>query len=268
MANADATFSSAIAQFYDRYFGHGLFGPYAEDIARRADLTSGTLLEVAAGTGIVTSVLARSLPAEVSIMATDLNQPMLDFAATKEGMKRVMWRQTDATALPFPDGSFDMVVCQFGVMFYPDRERGHAEAYRVLKPDGRYIFNVWDSVARNPIFALVHETAANLYPHRPPGFIARTPCGYHDEATILRDVRNAGFAEARIEAVNATWSAASHSDPAMAFCQGSPLRAEIEAADPDGPERATAAVAEAIAAHIGDGSPDFPTCALVIEAKR
>ena len=269
MSNSDAAFSGAIAQFYDRYFGHALFGPYGEDIARRAaSLSSGTLLEIAAGTGIATAVLARSLPVEVAIVATDLNQPMLDHAATKPGMDRVTWQQANAMALPFADASFDMVVCQFGVMFYPDRRLAHAEAHRVLKPGGRYVFNVWDQLARNAIFAVVHEAVADLYPAKPPGFIARTPCGYYQEASIREDLRHGGFTDCDIEVVEATWSASSHRDPAIALCQGSPLRAEIEAADPDGTHRATEAAAEAIAAHLDGRSPNFLTRALLVEAVK
>ena len=269
MASTDATFSGAIAQFYDRYFGPPLFGPYGEDIARRlVGLSSGALLEVAAGTGIVTAVLARALPAGVAITATDLNQPMLDFAATKPGLHRVTWRQANAMALPFPDASFDAVICQFGVMFFPDRPRAHGEARRVLKPGGRYIFNVWDQLAHNPVFEIVHRAVAGLYPARPPGFIARTVCGYSDEVLIREDLRKGGFEACTVETLEKTWSASSSRDAAIGFCQGSPLRAEIEAADPDGPGRATEAAAAAIAAHFGGGSPDFSTHALLIEAEK
>jgi SAM-dependent methyltransferase len=269
LANTDTTFSGAIAQYYDRHFGIPLFGPYGEDIARRlAGVSSGALLEIAAGTGIVTAVLAQALPLKVAVTATDLNQPMLDFAATKPGLDRITWRQADAVALPFPDASFDVVVCQFGVMFFSDRPRAHAEAHRVLKPGGRYIFNVWDKLADNPVFEIVHRAVANLYPARPPGFIARTPCGYNDEAIIRRDLQQGGFESCTLTAVATTWSPSSLRDPALAFCQGSPLRAEIEAVDPDGPIRATEAAAAAITAFLSGGSPDFQTRALVVEATK
>jgi ubiquinone/menaquinone biosynthesis C-methylase UbiE len=175
MAKTDTAFSGAIARFYDQYFGYPLFGPHAEKVARRvAGLSSGSVLEVAAGTGIATATLAQSLPADVELIATDLNQPMLDFAATKPELSRVTWRQADATALPFPDDSFDAVICQFAVMFYPNRRKGHAEAYRVLKPGGRYVFNVWDRISRTTIFEIVHETIAGLYPaHLPASSRAR-----------------------------------------------------------------------------------------------
>ena len=141
MVNTDTAFSGAIAQFYDRHFGPPLFGPYAEDIAARlASLSSGALLEVAAGTGIVTSVLAQSLPAAVAIAATDLNQPMLDFAATKAGLDRVIWQQADAMDLPFPDASFDTAVVTFALCSVPDEQAALSEITRVLAPGGRLLF--------------------------------------------------------------------------------------------------------------------------------
>jgi SAM-dependent methyltransferase len=269
MATTDSQFSAAIAQFYDRYFGRALFGPYAEDIARRlADLSSGALLEIAAGTGIVTAVLARSLPAAVEITATDLNQAMLDFAAAKPGLDRVRWQQADAVALPFADASFEAVVCQFGAMFFPDRRRAYAEVLRTLRPGGRYIFNVWDSLARNPVADIIHRSLACLYPVRPPSFIARVPFGYHDGDIIRADLEAAGFRGCAIEPTATEWCASSIRDSAVAFCQGSPLRSEIEAVDPAGPARATAAAAAAVLAYFGDGPPAFPMQALVVEATR
>jgi SAM-dependent methyltransferase len=269
MANADAVFSGAIAQIYERHFGPPLFGPYAVDIAKRLDgFSAGTLLEIAAGTGIVTATLAQNLPVTVRITASDLNQPMLDLAATKPGLERVTWRQADAMSLPFDDAAFDVVVCQFGVMFFPDRSRAHAEVRRVLKPDGRFIFNVWDSLPNNPVFETVQRTVADLYPEKPPGFISRTPCGYHDPDTIRRDLRTAGFQDCRIELVTKTWNASSPRDPAIAFCQGSPMLQEIMTVDPSGPGRAIDAVVAAIAAHHPEVPPAFQTQALVVETKR
>ena len=138
MAQNDSAFTGSLPQLYDRELGNIMFSPYAADMAQRLkNLTSGRLLETAAGTGIVTLALASSLPAMVEIVATDLNQPMLDYAASKQGLEHVRFQQADAQALPFPDGSFDVVVCQFGVMFFPDRIAGMRETRRVLKLGGR-----------------------------------------------------------------------------------------------------------------------------------
>ena len=145
----DRAFTGSIPALYERYMVPLLFVPYAEDLAARAKaLAPRRLLEIAAGTGVVTRVLAASLPA-TAITATDLNEAMLDFAITKLTARHVTWRPADGQALPFPDASFDMVVCQFGIMFFPDRVRGFREARRVLAPGGRYLFSVWADLGAN-----------------------------------------------------------------------------------------------------------------------
>ena len=145
--DADRVFQGSIPALYDQHLGPLLFVPYADDLASRlADMQHGRILETAAGTGMVTRALVSSLPGSVSIVATDLNQPMLDHASSQLPSTRVTWRQADAQHLPFLDGEFDAVVCQFGVMFFPDKPRAFSETYRVLKPGGRFLFNVWDRI--------------------------------------------------------------------------------------------------------------------------
>src|SRR5215469_7083543 len=150
-----------------------LFADYAEDLARRtAALAPAHVLEIATGTGVVTRALARTLPREVEITATDLNQAMVDFAAAQPGAERVTWRQADAQALPFADGSFDAVLCQFGVMFFPDRTAAYRETRRVLKPGGWFLFNVWDRIEENEFAQIVTEAVAALFSDNPPRFFA------------------------------------------------------------------------------------------------
>src|SRR5438105_936996 len=174
----DSIFAGSIPEIYDRYLGPALFDPYAEDLARRlADLSSGALLETAAGTGRVTRALARVLPDAGSIVATDLNQAMLDFAAAQPGAARISWQQADAAALPFEDARFDAVVCQFGVMFFPDKPGGYREAARVLKPGGRFLFNIWDRIEANIFAQVTTEALIAIFPDDPPLFLARTPYG-------------------------------------------------------------------------------------------
>jgi SAM-dependent methyltransferase len=194
----------------------------------------------------VTRALAASLPRSVDIVATDLNRPMLDFAASKSGMERLLFQQADALALPFPDGSFDVVVCQFGIMFFPDRVAGMREARRVLKPGGRFLFSVWGSLSDNPVMAVTVESLARRYPGHPARFLERTPCGYHGREVIGGDLRAAGFGASTIETIRLTGRAPDARSPAMGLCQGTPLRAEIEAEEPGGLQAATGAAASAI----------------------
>jgi SAM-dependent methyltransferase len=235
-----------------------IFDPYAADLAARlAELAPRRVLEIAAGTGVVTRAMAKSLPTGASIVATDLNQAMLDQAAALGTARPVEWRQADALALPFADRSFDAVVCQFGVMFFPDKPRAYAEARRVLRPGGVFLFNVWDSLADNEIPGAISGALAEVFPRDPPGFLARTPYGYFDRDAVARDLAASGFsAPPRIDTVAARSRAPSAREPAIAFCQGTPLRAEIESRGAPGLDEATRAVERALARRFGDTALD------------
>lgn len=269
MKESDSKFAGSIPALYDRYLAPLIFEPYAVDLAERlADLATGTLLEIAAGTGVVTRTLARSLPQNVAIVATDLNQPMLDFAAARCVSPRVTWRQADALSLPFPDGCFDVVVCQFGAMFFPDKTAAYREVLRALKPGGRFIFSSWDRIEENEVTQVVVDAVASLFPQNPPQFLARTPHGYYHRDRILADVRQAGFSSVCVDTVERRSRAASPHDPAIGLCQGTPLRNEIEERDPNRLEEATDAAATAVRAKFGAGPIDGKIQAHVITAAR
>src|SRR5215471_9818597 len=190
MQSGDTVFAGSIPALYDRYLGPALFEPYANDLAARvAGFVANHVLETAAGTGRVTRTLCRVLPESAAIVATDLNQAMLDFAMVQPGVTRVSWRQADATALAFADASFDAVVCQFGVMFFPDKLAGYREALRVLKPGAPFIFSVWGPIADNEFGNTTTEALGALFPDDPPLFLARTPHGYHQSALIANSLR-------------------------------------------------------------------------------
>jgi len=269
-AGSDSTFAGSIPALYDRHLGPLLFAPYARELGERlADLRSGALLETAAGSGIVTEVLVETLPAAVEIVATDLNQAMVDHAAAKPSLARATLRQADALALPFEAARFDAVVCQFGAMFFPDRVAGYCEARRVLKPDGRFVFAMWDSLDHNPMTHCVVDAMARHFPANPPRFLARTPHGHFDRDAIRRELAEAGFGSVELEVVTLPSRAASPRDPAIGFCQGTPMRGEIEALAPGaaGLQAATDAAAIALAAAFGAGPIEAPMQALVIVAR-
>ena len=234
MTDRDTNFLGEIPQIYDRYLVPLIFETYAEDLARRtAAGAARDVLETAAGSGVLTRALTRTLAADARITATDLNEPMLETARTRQPDARgVTWRQADALALPFDDDSFDAVTCQFGAMFFPDRAAGYAEARRVLRPGGRLLFNVWDRIEDNVFADIVTRAAAEIFPDDPPVFLARTPHGYFDTRTIAEDLAAAGFRSSVFEYVTRMSEAPSARDVAIAYCQGTPLRAEIEARDP------------------------------------
>jgi ubiquinone/menaquinone biosynthesis C-methylase UbiE len=256
MLESDKIFARSIPENYDRYMVPLIFEPFATDIARRAAaLSPAVVLETAAGSGVVTRTLAPRLAPGARYAATDLNQPMLDYAASRQGPDtRIEWRQADALALPFEDATFDLVVCQFGAMFFPDRPAGYREAKRVLKPGGRFLFNVWDRIEENEFADDVTKALAKIFPNDPPRFLARTPHGYHDTGLIRRDLDAAGFSDVVIETRAEQSRASSPRLPAVAYCQGTPLRNEIEGRDPEILAAATDLAASAIADRHGDGA--------------
>lgn len=266
----DRRFGGSIPQIYEQYMVPLIFKPYAMDLARRvSELQPRRVLEVAAGTGVLTRHMAESLPRGTAIVATDLNQPMLDQAAEVGISGQVTWRQADAQKLPFPDASFDIVVCQFGAMFFPDKVAAFHEARRVLAPRGTFLFNVWDRIEVNEFADTVTRTLAEVFPADPPRFMARVPHGYHDRAAIERDLALAGFQQsAFIETVAARSRADSPQIPAFAYCQGTPLRGEIESRDASRLSAATDACGMALAKRFGAGRMEGAIQAHVVAITR
>jgi ubiquinone/menaquinone biosynthesis C-methylase UbiE len=268
MTATDKVFAGSIPELYERYFVPLIFEPYALDLAGRiADAAPHDVLETAAGTGVVTRAMAARLPKDIRIVATDLNQPMLDQAAAQLGAdRRVTWRQADALKLPFDDRSFDVVACQFGVMFFPDKAQGFSEARRVLRADGRFLFSVWDRIETNEFADVVTQALAEMFPQDPPRFMARTPHGHYDTDVLRAQLKAAGFSNITVDAVEHRSRAPSARHPAIAYCEGSPLRNEIEARGPERLEEATNRCAEAIAKRFGNGAVDGLIRAFVLSA--
>ena len=268
MLEADKLFAGSIPENYDRYMVPLIFEPYAADLARRVvSLSPATVLETAAGTGVVTRALAPRLSAETRYVVTDLNQPMLDYAASQLGADaRITWRQADALALPFEGAVFDVVCCQFGAMFFPDRVAGYREAMRVLKRGGHFLFSVWDRIEENVFADDVTNALARLFPNDPPRFLARTPHGYHDTAVIRRDLEAAGFSHVTIETRVEQSRASSARIPAVAYCKGTVLRNEIEAREVGKLQAATDYAEAALADKHGSGAVSAKIQAHVISA--
>jgi ubiquinone/menaquinone biosynthesis C-methylase UbiE len=269
MNATDVSFAGSIPALYDQYLVPLLFEPYAQDLARRvSDLQYGVVLEVAAGTGVVTRALTQVLPAAVRIVATDLNDGMVRVGASRVSSPSVTWQKADAQQLPFEEASADVIVCQFGVMFMPDKQLGYREARRVLGPGGRYVFNVWDRLEHNEVSDVVTRAVAAVFPEDPPRFFARMPFGYFDVAAVRAQLESAGFTRIEIETVDKVSRAESAEHVAIGMCQGTPLRSEIEARDPARLEEATAAATAALSARFGSAAFDNHMRAHVATAWR
>lgn len=268
MEDKNAQFAGSIPANYDRYLGPVLFQAYAEDIADRLKLEeTAALLELACGTGILTRVMRDRLPAGVRLVATDLNGPMIENASEKFGQNEVVeWRQADASTLPFDDRSFDAVVCQFGIMFVPDKALAAREAHRVLKPGGVFLFNVWDSLEHNDLCRIAHETITTFFEKDPPTFY-QTPFGYHDHAEIKRVLEAAGFRDLRIEVVAKTSGASRPEDAAQGLVHGNPVAVAISERDPALLPVITQAVATALKKRFGETEVRAPMRAIAVAAR-
>jgi ubiquinone/menaquinone biosynthesis C-methylase UbiE len=267
MSAHDTHFVGSIPLVYDELLGPLVFAPYAEDLAERVGRGApSTVLDIAAGTGVLTRALARAL-ASARIVASDLNEAMLGVAQRKS-LPRVTWKHADAEHLPFDDAAFDAVVCQFGYMFVPDKHAAYREARRVLGPAGRLVVSVWGALDRNELTEVVAESVARSFPHDPPRFFERTPFGYHDGAALRSELERAGFENVEVESVEKVTQAPSPELVARGLCLGTPLRNEIEARDPSRLDAVTAAAGAALRERFGAGPFENHMHALVLSARR
>jgi len=253
-----------MAEVYDRCLGPAVFHPFAVDLAHRcAALAPRRLLEVAAGSGIVTRELVGAMP-DASSTATDLNPAMVRWGAG--AVPQARWAVADAQRLPFRDGRFDLVACQFGVMFFPDRPAAFAQAHRVLAPGGRLVFTTWDTLDTHGFERAVMEGVRRAFPDDPPLFLVHVPHGYHDLDRVVADVRAGGFDAVEVATVTVTGHARSAADIAVGYCTGTPLRAGI--ASRGDLAATTALVEQVVAAQLGTGPIAAEMTAHVVEVRR
>ena len=265
MSDMNRSFAGQMPEFYDRFLVPMMFAPFAQDLARRLeDTLSGHVLELAAGTGVLTRALARTLPAAVAITATDLNPAMLTQAKSHAALERVKWQEADALSLPFADQQFDYAVCQFGVMFFPDKVAAFREALRVLRPNGRFLFSVWGS-REGSVWDVV-VTVVGQFLSRDPASLVAPP--YKDVATVQADLAAAGFASITTEDVIQSTRSGSPREAAISQCHGGLVRAAIDAHMPDRLDEITEAATAAIAARFGRESIESPLHAILFTAAR
>jgi ubiquinone/menaquinone biosynthesis C-methylase UbiE len=268
MKDQELRFAGSVPGQYDRLMVPLFFRPFAEELARRArEFRPGRILETASGTGVVSEALHQALP-DAEIVATDLNQPMLDVAAERIRSDRVHFVQADAQELPFEDGSFDLVVCQFGAMFFPDKVRGHSEARRVLSRSGRYLLAIWDRIERNALTDVAQKVLIDCFPDDPPLFMREGPFGYADTSRIEQDLHDAGFESVEIETVELPSRSASAHQAATALCYGTPMGVEVDDREPGSLERIFDSVEKALQPFEGPDGVDAPMAAHIVTATK
>jgi ubiquinone/menaquinone biosynthesis C-methylase UbiE len=247
MKEQELRFTGSVPEQYARLMVPLFFRPYAELLAERArQFKPRRILETAAGTGVVTRALYDRFP-NAEIVATDLNQPMLDIAAEQIGTDKVRFYQADAQDLPFLEGTFDIVICQFGSMFFPDKVKGHFEARRVMREGGHYLLAIWDEIERNELSDAAQQALIRSFPENPPLFMREGPFSYHDPLRIERDLHDAGFETIEIETVELNSRSPSAHDAALALCYGTPMGVEVNEHRPGSLPRIFEAVEEALA---------------------
>jgi ubiquinone/menaquinone biosynthesis C-methylase UbiE len=267
MTSVDVRFSGSVPANYERYMVPLLFQPYADLLAERARAWQPRrILETACGTGVVTAALSKALP-EAEIVATDLNQAMIDVAAQR-GLPNVTFRQADALELPFDNASFDLLVCQFGVMFFPDKVQGGAEARRVLRDGGHYLFAVWDRIDRSALSHLANESLQRAYPANPPQFMTRGPFSYFEPQWIERDLRASGFTDIAIQTVERESRSNSAEDAARGLVYGSPMGVELADYGEGALDRVFADLSQSARQFEGPNGFAAPMSAHIITAPR
>jgi ubiquinone/menaquinone biosynthesis C-methylase UbiE len=264
-----ADFSGNIPQNYDSGMGPIIFAGYAADVAQRiASYAPSNVLETASGTGVVTRALRDVLPASTQLTATDLNVDMLEIARTKfRSDEQVAIQPADATALPFPDASFDVVICQFGVMFFPDKDKSYREVHRVLAPGGRYIFSVWDAHRHNPFGQIAHEVIGSFFPTDPPKFY-EVPFSYYRIDPIKESLIAAGLDRIVVSVVRQHRSVADFSAFARGVVFGNPVFDQIRQRGGVEPTQIQEAVAKAMRHEFGGEPGVMPIQAIVYEARK
>ena len=257
-----------IAEKYDRYLAPFLFEPFAQDLSSR--ITSANyrdVLELACGTGRVTRHLRKVLPEQTKLVATDLHPDMIRIASEQLLNENINWQTADAQQLSFPDESFDLVVCQFGLMFMQDRMKALSEVHRVLRPGGKFIFNTWDKIENNGAIYLGNQIICSYFPENTPSSY-RVPFSMHQPDLLETNLVAAGFKNIKVSGVEKEGLSPSAKDAAIGIVEGNRIYYHIMKKDPNLVEVIRNAVEQKIAEAYGDHPLKTSLKAWVFEAQK
>ena len=263
-----SSYKGNIPQHYEQYLGPILFEPFAEDLARRVPEGTRSVLELACGTGRVTHHLDRRLQRSARLVASDLHSDMIGMARSIVFSPRVEWMEVDAQQLPFGDGIFDLVVCQFGVMFFADKLKAFREAWRVLEAGGRFLFNTWDGFSVNPRAALIRRVMEEELGERAPDLVSVGPYSFHNEAHIAFLLEEAGFSSVKLEKVARTGTYRDPNELVEGFVEGSPLGAYLDHLGPAIRLRVKERLRRALDEQFPIYGFQVPMQAIVVEARK
>ena len=261
-------FAGSVPAMYDQYLGPFLFEPYAKDLVQRLPTGLHKVLEIACGTGRVTKHLVTNLAADEQLTATDLNPDMVAVAKQKVTDSRVIWSVADALQLPFNDEAFDAVICQFGVMFFPDKAKAFAEAHRVLKTGGRFLFNTWDSVDANPPVAIIDTVLKEEFGEAAPDFLKAAPYSLYDRELIKNLLSKAGFKNCKMDVVSLASSYSTPDDIITGFLEGTPLFTYLAEKDAAKKEIVRRRIRQQLTERFGESSGTVPLQAIVCEGGK
>lgn len=263
----NTSFIGMVPENYERYLGPLMFKPYAQDLAYRLVVGDRSeVLELACGTGILTSELLSVMDSGVHLVASDLNEPMLAVAQRKIRDRRVEWQQADACALPFEAGRFDAVISQLGIQFFADKAVAAGEVRRVLRPGGVFLFSTWGGPQRNPLAHIAQQTAEACFPSDTPTFY-HVPWSYGDTRQIESDLRAGGFRHVSIQPVTLVGRAPSADYAAMGVVQGTPMANAINERRSITVDAFTAVISASLTRELGDGPLALPMQAWVVRAQ-
>lgn len=265
--DAVLNFNGSVPEVYETVLGNFIFEPFAVDIVNRiSNKNAFNVLELAAGTGRVTKHLIHAFSPNAKIVASDISLPMMEKAKLVVSSQNLTWQQVDIADIPFSEGSFDVIVCQFGVMFLQDKLRAFSEIRRVLKLGGQLLFSTWACIEENPIWKISNQVATKFFGPAPAAIQKSGPFSICNAVDAEAQLHDAGFIHTKVEKQRITSSISSASLAAKGFIHGLPLKDIIIKQNPEILSQIQEEMENSFADHFGNNPLTASFTAFVFEA--